>query len=60
MMAAYKVRIIARAVAIRYSGGETDVTAILDSYNLSEEDRTLVLAQITTSNPDIPVEGVAA
>lgn len=54
-MAAYKVRIVARAVVIRYNAGETDVDAVLDSYNLSDEDRTLVLAQIAVSNPEIPL-----
>lgn len=58
-MAAYKVRIIARAVVIRYNAGETDLAAILDSYNLMEEDRTLVLAQVTVSDPGIPVGATA-
>jgi len=52
-MAAYNVRIIARAVVIRYKAGETDVGAVLDSYNLSEEDRALVLAQIAATDPEI-------
>ena len=54
-MAAYNVRIIARAVVIRYNAGETDVSAVLDSYNLSEEDRALVLAQIAATDPEIPI-----
>ena len=54
-MAAYNVRIIARAVVIRYKAGETDVGALLDSYHLSEEDRALVLAQIASTNPEIPI-----
>lgn len=54
-MAAYNVRIIARAVVIRYNAGETDIDAVLDSYNLSDADRTLVLAQIAATNSEIPL-----
>lgn len=54
-MAAYNVRIIARAVVIRYNAGETDIDAVLDSYNLSDADRTLVLAQIAVTNSEIPL-----
>ncbi|MBB6730068.1 hypothetical protein [Cohnella zeiphila] len=49
-MEVYNVRIIARAVVMRYNAGETNVGAVLDSYSLSEEDRTLVLAQIAATN----------
>ena len=52
-MAAYKVRIIARACITRYDAGEGDMLAIVDSYNLAEEDRQLVLAQIAAWRPDI-------
>ncbi|GIO13043.1 hypothetical protein J19TS2_25980 [Cohnella xylanilytica] len=52
-MATYKVRILARAAIIRYSGGERDINEILDSYNLNVKDRALVEEQIKASNPEI-------
>ncbi len=56
-MAPYKVRIIARAAVIRYNAGEEQVNAILDSYNLTQEDRGLVAAQIAAYAPEIPLNG---
>ncbi|MGG1555012.1 hypothetical protein [Paenibacillus ferrarius] len=52
-MAIYKVRILANACITRLDGGEGDITAIVDSYNLSTEDRELVLAQIYAKRPEI-------
>lgn len=54
-MADYKVRIIARAVVIRYQAGENDLPGILNSYNLSAEDRALVAAQVAAMAPEIPI-----
>lgn len=56
-MPMYKIRIIANACITRYNGGEREITDIVDSYNMSAEDRDLVLAEIYTKRPDIaPVE----
>lgn len=52
-MAAYKIRIIASACLTRYDAGEGDIETIVDSYNLSEEDRPLVLAQIYAKRPEL-------
>ena len=45
-MAPYKIRIIARACITRYDAGEGAMLDIVDSYNLTEDDRQLVIAQI--------------
>lgn len=52
-MAAYKIRIIANACITRYDAGETDINFVVDSYNLSSEDRTAVVLQISLKRPDI-------
>ena len=49
----YKVRIFANACITRYTRGETDIQAVLDSYNLSEENANLVKAEIISKRPDI-------
>lgn len=54
-MAMYKIRIIANACITRYDSGERTITDIVDSYNMSTEDRDLVLAQIYTKRPDIDI-----
>jgi hypothetical protein len=55
-MAAYKIRIIANACITRYNNGEGDIVTIVDSYNLSVEDKQLVLAEIYAKRPDIEGE----
>lgn len=52
-MAMYKIRIIARACITRYNNGEREITDIVDSYNLSADNRELVLAEIFAQRPDI-------
>lgn len=52
-LADYKVRIVANACITRYDRGEIDIIAVVDSYNLSEEDKNLVLARIYTLRPNI-------
>lgn len=52
-MAMYKIRIIANACITRYDSGEGDILSIVGSYNLAQEDKDLVLAEIFTKRPDI-------
>lgn len=52
-MAAYKIRIIANACLTRYDAGDGEIEGIVDSYNLSTEDRQLVLAQVYSKRPEI-------
>lgn len=52
-MAAYKIRIIANACLTRYDSGEGQIETIVDSYNLTVEDRDLVLAQIYAKRPEL-------
>lgn len=49
----YQIRIIASACITRYNGGERDVSNIVDSYGMAQEDRDLVLAEIYAKRPDI-------
>lgn len=55
-MPMYKIRIIANACITRYNNGEGDIITIVDSYNLTQEDRDLVLAEIYAKRPDIAPE----
>lgn len=57
-MAMYKIRIIAAACITRYNNGEGDIDDIVDSYNMSAEDRALVMAEIYTRRPDIEASNV--
>jgi len=53
----YQIRIIASACITRYNGGEREITGIVDSYGMAQEDRELVLAEICAKRPDIaPVD----
>lgn len=52
-MPMYKIRIIANACLTRYDAGEGEIETIVDSYNMSTEDRTLVLAEIYAKRPDL-------
>ncbi|MFC3800014.1 hypothetical protein [Cohnella sp. GCM10012308] len=54
-MAMYKVRIIANACITRYDGGERNLLDIVNSYNLSTDDATLVKTEIATKRPDITI-----
>ncbi|CAM3877101.1 hypothetical protein COLU111180_12025 [Cohnella lubricantis] len=56
----YMARVFARAIAIRYKAGETDINALLDGYNLQGDNRTLVLAQLAALYPEIPHGGEQA
>lgn len=53
MLPDYKVRIVANACITRYDRGETDIIAVVDSYNLTAEDKDLVLARIYSIRLDI-------
>jgi len=61
-MAMYKIRIIANACITRHNGGERGITDIVESYNMAQDDRELVLAEVYAKRPDIAVtaEGAAA
>ncbi|WP_282939009.1 hypothetical protein [Paenibacillus sp. RC67] len=48
-----KIRIIANACLTRCDSGEGQIIPIVDSYNMSSEDRDLVLAQIHTKRPEM-------
>jgi len=52
-MNAFKIKITAQACIIRYDRGETNLSFIIDSYNLALENRTLVEANIMTLRTDI-------
>ncbi|SFA83179.1 hypothetical protein SAMN05216312_101761 [Cohnella sp. OV330] len=54
-MAMYKIRIIANACITRYDDGERELPDIVNSYNLSTDDATLVKAEIATNRPDITI-----
>ena len=49
----YKVRVFANACITRYDRGEKDIQAILDSYNLTEENANLIKAEIMSKRPEI-------
>lgn len=53
MLAAYKIRIFANACLTRFDAGEGAIDDIVDSYNLANDDRNLVLAQIYAKRPEI-------
>lgn len=49
----YKVRVFANACITRYDRGEKDINAILNSYNLTEENANLIKAESTSKRPEI-------
>lgn len=53
VLADYKIRIIANACITRHTRGETDIQAVLNSYNLSEENGDLVKAEIISKESNI-------
>lgn len=53
MLADYKIRIVANACITRYDRGEKDMIAVVNSYNLDQEDKDLVLARIFSLRNDI-------
>lgn len=55
-MPMYKIRIIANACITRYDRGERTMNNIVSSYNLTEEDKSLVIAEITAKRTDIDFE----
>ena len=55
-MLMYKIRIIANACITRYDRGERTMNNIVSSYNLTEEDKSLVIAEITAKRVDIDFE----
>ena len=54
-MPMYKIRIIANACITRYERGEGTMYEIVYSYNMTEEDRTLVIDEITKKQPDVEI-----
>jgi hypothetical protein len=58
-MPMYKIRIIANACITRWERGERTMNDIITSYNLAEDDRTLVVAEITAKRPDMDFEATA-
>lgn len=55
-MPMYKIRIVANACITRYDRGERTMNNIVSSYNLTEEDKSLVIAEITAKRVDIDFE----
>jgi len=53
VLADFKIRIIANACITRYTRGETDIQAVLNSYNLSEENEDLVKVEIMSNGTNI-------
>lgn len=49
----YQIRIIANACITRYNNGEQNIHQVVDSYNMAQEDRDLVMAEIYTKRSDI-------
>lgn len=49
----YQIRVIANACITRYDRGEKDIVAIVNDYNLTDENKNLVLAQIYAFRSDI-------
>lgn len=56
----FQIRVIARACITRYTNGEGHIVYIVESYNHSQENNDLILAEITSMRPDIPMENPAA
>ena len=52
-MSMYKIRIIANACITRFTRGERTMNEIIDSYNPTEENRTLIVAEIISKKSDI-------
>ena len=55
----YKIRVIANACITRFTKGEGTIKEILGSYNLSEENETLVLERIYSLRPDLKTEDIS-
>ena len=53
VLADYKIRILARACVTRYERGEKDIVAVVESYNMGQENEVLVYAYIFVIRPDI-------
>ena len=53
VLADYKIRVIARACVTRYERGEGDISTIVKSYSMDEENENLVFAYIYVIRPDI-------
>ena len=58
-MPMYKIRIIANACITRYNRGERTMNDIVTSYNMTSDDRDLVVAEITAKRPDIDFDATA-
>lgn len=52
----FQVRVIARACITRYNMGEGHIVDILEGYGYIEENNDLILAEIASMRPDIPME----
>lgn len=56
MLSDVKVRVIAQACLTRYDRGEGTWDFVVDSYNLSDENRALIVDQIIVKRPSIDIE----
>jgi hypothetical protein len=54
-MAQHKIRIIGNACITRYDNDEGEMSTIIDSYNLLQGDRNMVVAYLISRRPDISV-----
>lgn len=56
LLKSFQVRVIARACITRYNNGEGSIIAIVSSYGHSQENNDLILAEVASMRPDIPME----
>ncbi|MCL6456724.1 MAG: hypothetical protein K6T85_01835 [Gorillibacterium sp.] len=54
---AAKIRLMANACMTRYDRGEGSIEEFVSSYNMQPDNETLVLAQIVSKRPNIPLAG---
>ncbi len=52
----FQVRVISRACITRYNMGEGHIVDIVEGYGHSKENNDLILAEIASMRPDIPME----
>ncbi|MDN4085982.1 hypothetical protein [Paenibacillus polymyxa] len=53
-----RVRICANACITRYERGERGIENVVDSYQMDDENRNLVLAEIYSKRPDLAADPV--
>ncbi|OPA74684.1 hypothetical protein BVG16_23285 [Paenibacillus selenitireducens] len=56
----FQIRVIARACITRCDQGESDIQAVVGSYNLPKGDSDQVLAYVYSTRPDIEPKQVEA